>query len=218
MEIEKEEELSTYTETDTDTKSINENLNKVNNSINNNNFIQEINSSKYKTYQDQFISLFNKYNLDISKIYTLISNYAKSKDNNVNIDYIGYIFYSENLIIKIYNIKYFIKENKIDELINEINSINEKILTNNLLFILHIKKLLFYIKNNLVKESLAYAQKYLVPLTRDDNRLYIKLGNVMSLLAFEDINKCDDKNMAKECENIDEDEIICLILRFLIEN
>ena len=218
MEIEKEEELSTYTETDTDTKSINENINKVNNSINNNNFIQEINSSKYKTYQDQFISLFNKYNLDISKIYTLISNYAKSKDNNVNIDYIGYIFYSENLIIKIYNIKYFIKENKIDELINEINSINEKILTNNLLFILHIKKLLFYIKNNLVKESLAYAQKYLVPLTRDDNRLYIKLGNVMSLLAYEDINKCDNKILAKECENIDEDEIICLILRFLIEN
>ena len=218
MEIEKEEELSTYTETDTDTKSINENINKVNNSINNNNFIQEINSSKYKTYQDQFISLFNKYNLDISKIYILISNYAKSKDNNVDIDYIGYIFYSENLIIKIYNIKYFIKENKIDELINEINSINEKILTNNLLFILHRKKLLFYIKNNLVKESLIYAEKYLVPLTRDDNRLYIKLGNVMSLLAYEDINKCDNKILAKECENIDEDEIICLILRFLIEN
>ena len=218
MKIEKEEELSTYSETETDTKSINENLNKVSNSISNSNFIQEINYSKYKTYQQQFISLFNKYNLEINSIYKLISNYAKSKDNESDIDFINYIFYSENLITKIYNIEYFLKENKIDELINEIKSINENILSNDLLFILYRKKLLYYIKNNMVKESLKYAEKYLVPLTKDNNILYIKLGNVMSLLAYEDINKCPDKDLINEYENIDQEEIIYLILRFFIEN
>ena len=94
IEIEKEEELSTYSETDIDTKSTNEYIFKVNNSISNNNFIQSINSSKYKLYQEQFISLFTKYNLEISAISELISNYAKSKDSTItDIDYISYIFY-----------------------------------------------------------------------------------------------------------------------------
>ena len=218
IEIEKEEDLSVYSETDTDTKSINENINRVNNAKNNTNFIQVINSSKYKIYQDQFISLFTKYNLEINSIYKLVSNYAKSKDYNTEIDYINYIFYSENLITKIYNIKYFLKENKIDELIIEIKSINENIISNNLLFILYRKKLLYYIKKNMVKEALIYAEKYLISLTIDDNILYKKLANTMSLLAYEDINKCTDKDLINECENVDEDEIICLILRFLIEN
>ena len=217
-EIEKEEELSTYSETDIDTNSSNENLFKVNNPINNNNFIQLINSSKYKLYQDQFISLFTKYNLEINSIGKLISNYAKSKGNINNIDYFNYIFYSENLITKIYKIKYFLKENKIDELIKEIRSINENILNNNILFVLYRKKLLYYIKNNMVKEAFNYAEKYLIPLTKDNNILYKKLGDVMSLLAYEDINKCTDKNLVKEFENIDEDEITCLILRFFIDN
>ena len=219
IEIEKEEELSTYSETDIDTKSTNEYIFKVNNSISNNNFIQSINSSKYKLYQEQFISLFTKYNLEMNSIGKLISNYAKSKDSTItDIDYVNYIFYSENLITKIYKIKHFLKENKIDELINEIKSINENILNNHFLFILYRKKLLYYIQNNMVKESLICAEKYLAPLTKDDNILYKKLGDAMSLLAYEDINKCTDKDFVKECESINEDEVICLILRYFIDN
>ena len=135
-------------------------------------------------------------------------------------NYDDYIFYSEQLITNIYNIKYFLKENKIDELINEIKIINEKILNDNLLFIIHREKLIYYIKNNLVKESLIYAQKNLVCLTENNKMLYKKLENIMSLLAYENIKECNDKNLVNECINNNgkiEDEIICLILNFLID-
>ena len=219
MEIEKDEEFSISSELETDTKSINVIIEKVNKPTNN--FIKEINSLKYKLYKDQFISLFNKYNLDINLINNMISNYAKSKNSTVEIDYNNYIFYSENLITKIYNIKYFLKENRIDELINEIKDINEKILNNYLRFDLHKKKLFHFIKNNMVRETLIYAQSYMIPLTENNNILYKKLEKIMSLLAYENINDCADKKLVNEFENfIDEieDKTIYSILIFLIEN
>ena len=219
MEIEKDEEFSTCSELETtDTKSINDIIEQ---SKPKNNFIQEINFLKYKTYQEQFVLLFNQYNLEVNSISQLITNYAKSKKDTIEIDYNNYIQFSEQLITKIYNIKYFLKENKIDELINEIKSINEKILNDNLLFILHKEKLIYYIKENLVKESLAYAQKNLINLTKNNSVLYNKLENVMSLLAYENIKECTDKELVNEStSNNDkiEDEIIGLILRFLIKN
>lgn len=219
MEIEKDEEFSTCSELETtDTKSINDIIEQ---SKPKNNFIQEINFLKYKTYQEQFVLLFNQYNLEVNSISQLITNYAKSKKDTIEIDYNNYILFSEQLITKIYNIKYFLKENKIDELINEIKSINEKILNDNLLFILHKEKLIYYIKKNLVKESLAYAQKNLINLTKNNSVLYKKLENVMSLLAYENIKECADKELVNEStSNNDkiEDEIIGLILRFLIKN
>ena len=221
MEIEKDEEFSICSGLETtDTKSINDVIDSSNKPIPINNFIQEINSLKYKIYQEQFISLFTKYNLEINLLPRLISNYAKSKKYTTEMNYDDYIFYSEQLITNIYNIKYFLKENKIDEWINEIKIINEKILNDNLLFIIHREKLIYYIKNNLVKESLIYAQKNLVCLTENNKMLYKKLENIMSLLAYENIKECNDKNLVNECINNNgkiEDEIICLILNFLID-
>ena len=133
MEIEKEEEYSTCSEFDTDSKS----LNSINDPLSKplNNFINEINSLKYKIYEEQFISIFTKYNIDVNNIYILISNYANL---NTKINYDEYIHYSEKLLKKIYIIKYFLKENKIEEIINEIKSINKNILNNYyLLFIIH---------------------------------------------------------------------------------
>ena len=219
MEIEKDEEFSTCSELETtDTKSINDIIEQ---SKPKNNFIQEINFLKYKTYQEQFVLLFNQYNLEVNSISQLITNYAKSKKDTIEMDYNNYILFSEQLITKIYNIKYFLKENKIDELINEIKSINENILNDNILFILHKEKLIYYIKENLVKESLAYAQQNLINLTKNNSVLYKKLENVMSLLAYENIKECADKELVNEStSNNDkiEDEIIGLILRFLIKN
>ena len=219
MEIEKDEEFSTCSELETtDTKSINDTIEQ---SRPKNNFSQEINFLKYKTYQEQFVLLFNQYNLEVNSIYQLITNYAKSKKNIIEIDYNNYILFSEELITKIYNIKYFLKENKIDELINEIKSINENILNDNLLFILHKEKLIYYIKNNLVKESLIYAEKNLINLTKNNSVLYKKLENIMSLLAYENLKECADQELVNEYTNNDdkiEDEIIGLILRFLIKN
>ena len=100
MEIEKEEEYSTCSEFDTDSKS----LNSINDPLSKplNNFINEINSLKYKIYEEQFISIFTKYNIDVNNIYILISNYANL---NTKINYDEYIHYSEKLLTQIYNIK-----------------------------------------------------------------------------------------------------------------
>ena len=217
MEIEKDEEFSTCSELDTDAKSINETIEKVNKPPNN--FIKEINTLKCKLYQDQFKLLLNKYRFDNNSLNKMISNYAKSKNINIEMDYNNYICYSESLITKIYNIKYFLKENKIDELINEIRDINEKILNNNLLFDLHGKKLYHYIKNNMVGESLKYAQNNMISLTENNNILYKQLEKIMSLLAYKNINYCADKELVNEFENIIdkiEDETIYSILKFLI--
>ena len=215
MEIEKEEEYSTCSEFDTDSKS----LNSINDPLSKplNNFINEINSLKYKIYEEQFISIFTKYNIDVNNIYILISNYANL---NTKINYDEYIHYSEKLLTQIYNIKYFLKENKIEEIINEIKSINKNILNNYyLLFIIHRQKLLYLIKRNLVNDSLVYAQKYILPLTENNDMLYSELGNVMSLLAYENINDCPDKELLDKngilSEKVEE-KIIFIIIKFLI--
>ena len=217
MEIEKDEENSICSGLETDSNSLN-----IPSEIiltQKNDFISEINSLKYKLYHDQFTSLFNKYNIDINSIYLLITNYAISNNGQMRIDYNNFIYYAEKLITNIYNMKYFLKENKIEELIKEINIINENILNNKkILFMVRREKLLYLIKNNYVNDSLIYAREYLVPLTENNDILYKELGNVMGLLAYENIDDCPDKELLSDC-NISkiEDEIISFILKFLIE-
>ena len=66
----------------------------------------------------------------------------------------------------------------------------------------------------MVKESLIYAQKNLVCLTENNKMLYKKLENIMSLLAYENIKECNDKNLVNECINNNgkiEDEIILYV-------
>ena len=220
MEIEKDEDYSTCSEYETDSKSINNINEPINKPINN--FISEIYSLKYKTYQEQFIALFKKYNLDINSLDKLIINFANLLNTNnskIEMNINNYIHYSEKLIIKIYNIQYYLKEKRIDELINEIKSVNEKLLSNNLLFILHLQKLLHLIENNLVKDSLMYAQKYLIPLTENNDELYKKLGNVVSLLAYDNIKDCPYKDIITVDEHIDNinDKIISMLLEFLLK-
>ncbi len=217
MEIEKDEENSICSGLETDSNSLN-----IPSEIiltQKNDFISEINSLKYKLYHDQFTSLFNKYNIDINSIYLLITNYAISSNGQMRIDYNNFIYYAEKLITNIYNMKYFLKENKIEELIKEINIINENILNNKkILFMVRREKLLYLIKNNYVNDSLIYAREYLVPLTENNDILYKELGNVMGLLAYENIDDCPDKELLSDCNTKKiEDEIISFILKFLIK-
>lgn len=217
MEIEKDEENSICSGFETDSNSLNIPSEMI--LTQKNDFISEINSLKYKLYHDQFTSLFNKYNININSIYTLITNYANSSNGQMRMDYNNFIYYGEKLITNIYNLKYFLKENKIEELIKEINGINENILNNKkLLFMVRREKLLYLIKNNNVNDSLIYAQEYLVPLTENNDILYKELGNVMGLLAYENIDDCPDKELFNDCNtNKIDDEIISFILKFLIE-
>ena len=70
-------------------------------------------------------------------------------------------------------------------------------------------------------ESLEYSKKFLISLTENDEVLYEKLGNIMSLLAFSNIEDCPDKeliNMDMSLINKIEDDIILKILDFLIKN
>lgn len=228
MEIERDEEYSIYSGFETDSNSQNFALEpNQTQKIQKNDFTTKINSSKIKLYQDQFISMFNKYNIDTNYIYNVITNYANNINNNdhtdididIDSDYNNFIFYAEKLITKIYNIKYFFKENKINELIQEIKSINENILNNKkILFIIHREKLIYLIKNNCVNDSLIYAQRYMVPLTINNECLYKELGSVMSLLAYNNLNDFPDKELFNESnKNKNEDEILSYVLKFLVE-
>jgi len=66
---------------------------------------------------------------------------------------------------------------------------------------------------------LVYAQKYILPLTENNDMLYSELGNVMSLLAYENINDCPDKELLDKngilSEKVEE-KIIFIIIKFLI--
>ena len=228
MEIERDEEYSIYSGFETDSNSQNFALEpNQTQKIQKNDFTTKINSSKIKLYQDQFISMFNKYNIDTNYIYNVITNYANNINNNdhtdididIDSDYNNFIFYAEKLITKIYNIKYFFKENKINELIQEIKSINENILNNKkILFIIHREKLIYLIKNNCVNDSLIYTQRYMVPLTINNECLYKELGSVMSLLAYNNLNDFPDKELFNESnKNKNEDEILSYVLKFLVE-
>jgi len=222
MEIEKEEEYSTSTFSDleADSKSIS-NITNISKSMPSqiSNFDNIINSLKYKTYQDQFISLFNKHNIDINNLDKLILNYSKIKVQKKNSD--DYIYYAEKLLTQIYNIKYFLKENKINEVINEINGINEQILNEKLLFDLHRQKLIYLIKKDMINESLLYAQKYLLPLSENNKNLYNELEKVMGILGYKDIKDCPDKDLLDGNDKILdrlENEILSTMLIFLINS
>lgn len=222
MEIEKEEEnsISTFSDLEADSKSIS-NIVNLNKSMTSqlNNFDSIINSLKYKTYQDQFISLFNKYNIDINNLDKLILNYSNTKAEKKHSD--DYIYYAEKLLTQIYNIKYFLKENKINEVINEINDINEKILNEELLFALHRQKLITLIKKDMINESLLYAQKYLLPLSENNQILYNELEKVMGILGYKNIKDCPDKELIDDNDKIldkIEDEILSALLIFLINS
>lgn len=222
MEIEKEEEYSTSTFSDleADSKSIS-NITNISKSMPSqiSNFDNIINSLKYKTYQDQFISLFNKHNIDINNLDKLILNYSKTKVQKKNSD--DYIYYAEKLLTQIYNIKYFLKENKINEVINEINGINEQILNEKLLFDLHRQKLIYLIKKDMINESLLYAQKYLLPLSENNKNLYNELEKVMGILGYKDIKDCPDKDLLDGNDKILdrlENEILSTMLIFLINS
>ena len=221
MEIEREEEYSTCSEYETDSislKNINEPITKQKPDTN---FISEINFLKYKTYQEQFITLFEKYNIDKIYINDLILNFSKLVNKNNNkIDINNYLIDSENFIIRIYKIKYLLKENRIDELIKEIKNLNENILNDRILFNLHRQKLLYLIKNNMINESLDYAKINLIPLTTNNEILYKELGKTMSLLAYKNITDCSDNDIIIDYEiNIDnvENEVISRILELLIK-
>jgi len=222
MEIEKEEEYSTSTFSDleADSKSIS-NITNISKSMPSqiSNFDNIINLLKYKTYQDQFISLFNKHNIDINNLDKLILNYSKIKDQKKNSD--DYIYYAEKLLTQIYNIKYFLKENKINEVINEINGINKQILNEKLLFDLHRQKLIYLIKKDMINESLLYAQKYLLPLSENNKNLYNELEKVMGILGYKDIKDCPDKDLLDGNDKILdrlENEILSTMLIFLINS
>jgi len=222
MEIEKEEEYSTSTFSDleADSKSIS-NITNISKSMPSqiSNFDNIINSLKYKTYQDQFISLFNKHNIDINNLDKLILNYSKIKDQKKNTE--DYIYFAEKLLTQIYNIKYFLKENKINEVINEINGINKQILNEKLLFDLHRQKLIYLIKKDMINESLLYAQKYLLPLSENNKNLYNELEKVMGILGYKDIKDCPDKDLLDDNDKILdrlENEILSTMLIFLINS
>lgn len=95
-------------------------------------------------------------------------------------------------------IREHIMNSKIDEAISLVNRIDPHILDSDkeLLFKLRVQKLVEYIKNNQVREALAYGQEILAPAARDSPKLLHELEKAMSLLAFDDLANCPMGNLA----------------------
>ena len=108
--------------------------------------------------------------------------------------------FDEKLLNKRFIIRQLIKKNKIEEAINEINSLNKNILKENKIisFIIHRQILLNYIKDVKLNEAFDFAKNVLLPLVEKNDFLYKELENTMGLMAFENINDAPEKEMFSE--------------------
>lgn len=236
MEIEKEEEEECSTTNEIDNNMIN-----IDTPSNKNNFFSEISSIKNRTITNQLENILIEKNIRKEKLNIIITNYKYFIEhyyinNNVNYflnsleingekdinahNYKNFYFYAEKLIEQIYLISFYIKENEIPKAILEINSIHKDILNinKNELFALHRQYLIGLIKKNLIEKSITYAKEYLMPLVKDNSILYNELEDVISLLAFNNINKFPKKEIIND-DNSTKNKItfntIFIILKFL---
>ena len=108
--------------------------------------------------------------------------------------------FDEKLLNKRFLINQLVTKNKIEQAINEINSLNKNILKENkiIYYILQRQILINYIQENKLNEALYFAKNTLLPLVEGDDFLYKELEKTMGLMAFENINDAPEKEMFTE--------------------
>ena len=90
-----------------------------------------------------------------------------------------------------------ITKNKIQQAIDEINSLDKNILKENkiIYYILQRQILLNYMQDNKLHEALYFAKNTLLPLVEGDNFLYQDFENTIGLMAYENINESPEKDI-----------------------
>ena len=65
-------------------------------------------------------------------------------------------------------------------------------------FDLQKQKLIEMIKQNKIEDAIKFAQERLFPIIQNNDKLLVELEKIMSLLAYDDINKSPFKDLATE--------------------
>jgi hypothetical protein len=194
MESEEEEEYSSFS------NQIPSNVNDVDNALNLNNEskVKSISNEKWmKELNSQKISK-DKMNQIIAN-YLFLQGYCLPLKQFISETKIKFDF-DEKLLNKRFLIRQLITSNQIEKAINEINSIDKKILSENkiIYFVLLRQRLLNYIKDNKLQEALFFAKESLLPLAEGDDFLYKELEKAMGLLAYENINDAPEKELISD--------------------
>ncbi len=155
-------------------------------SITNENWLKELYSRKMNK---------NKMNLIVAN-YLFIQGYCIPLKKFISETKIKFDF-DEKLLNKRFLIRQLITSNHIQKAIDEINSIDKKILQENkiIYFVLQRQILLKYIKENKLEEGLIYAKENLLPMTEGDEFLYKELEKTMCLLVYENIGDAPEKEL-----------------------
>ena len=190
MESEEEEENSSFSNQFRGSQSENNRNNEINRkSITNEKWLKDLCSrtiSKDKLNQ-------------IVANYLFIQGYCLPLKKFINETKIKFDF-DEKLLKKRFLIRQLITNNKIDKAINEINSIDKKILEENKIihFVLLRQILLKYIQENKIEEALKFAKETILPLTAGDDFLYKELENTICLLVYENIDESPQKELISD--------------------
>ncbi len=156
---------------------------------------KRISSEQWKTEQE-------KEKAKRSQMDNLIANYLYINGENeplkqfIKESKIDYKF-DEKLLKQRYEIRKLIINNNIEEAINKINGINSTILEKKpeLIYQLKRQKLVDFIKQNKVEDALNYAKNVLLPMANICKKFYDDLENLLSYLAFDDLNESPDKTI-----------------------
>ena len=108
--------------------------------------------------------------------------------------------FDEKLLMKRFLILQLITKNKIEQAIDEINSLNKNILKENkiIYYILQRQILLNYMQDNKIHDALYFAKNTLLPLVEGDNLLYQDFENTIGLMAYENINESPEKDLVSD--------------------
>ena len=108
--------------------------------------------------------------------------------------------FDEKLLNKRFIIRKLITNNKIEKAIDEINSIDKKILEENkiMYFVLLRQRLIKYIQDNQLQEGLIFAQDKILPLTVGDEFLYKELEKTMCLLIYDNLDEAPEKEFVTD--------------------
>ena len=108
--------------------------------------------------------------------------------------------FDEKLLNKRFIIRQLITHNKIEKAIDEINSIDKKILEDNkiMYFVLLRQRLIKYIQDNKLQEGLIFAQEKILPLTVGDDFLYKELEKTMCLLIYDNLDEAPEKEFVTD--------------------
>ncbi|ETB62740.1 hypothetical protein YYC_00429 [Plasmodium yoelii 17X] len=95
-----------------------------------------------------------------------------------------------------------IMNNKIEEAIEHINNLDERILKKHkdLVFYLKKQKLLKLILNNNINEAIIYSQQELAPYVNEKPSLINEIDDIMMLMAYPDFNSDEAKKLIQKLE------------------